>query len=169
MPSMMSAIEKLADRLQPTQRRHVVCHRCSVECSVPRDQALEDVACIGCLRRLVTPAPGDAAAAIAAVADWWDKSAAPGPGYGAVDCPYCGAACVVEVGRAARTGCVTCVRPLGASPLVRVDLAAQRGGHERRTPTDAADRHGVPDRLDMLERLGGVAAAPCLMFPGEPL
>jgi hypothetical protein len=166
----MNAIEKLADRPQPTKRRHVVCHRCSVECSVPRDQALEDVACIGCLRRLVTPTPGDPAgcAAIGVVADWWDKSAAPGPGYGAVECPYCGATCVVEVGGAARTACAVCVRPLGASPLVRVDLATQRAG-ERPRPVDAADRHGVPDRLDMLERLLSVAAAPCLMFPGEPL
>ena len=167
----MNAIEKLAARPQPTARRHVVCHRCSVECSVPRDQALEDVACIGCLRRLVTPASASPArcAAIATVADWWDKSAAPGPGYGAVECPYCGASCVVEVGGAARTACVVCVRPLGASPLVRVDLAGQRGGGERHTTANAADRHGVPDRLDMLERLISVAGAPCLMFPGEPL
>src|SRR5690242_19738100 len=152
MPSIMSAIDRLADRVQPTQRRHVVCHRCSVECGVARDQALEDVACIGCLRRLVTPAAGDPAgdAAIAAVSDWWDKSAAPGPGYGAVECPHCGATCVVEVGGAGRTGCVVCVRPLGAAPLVRIDLAERRGGGERHPPADAADRHGVPDRFDML-------------------
>lgn len=171
---MTSAIEKLADREQPMGRRHVVCHRCSVECSVPRDVPLEDLACIGCLRRLVTPRATDpaATAAIAAVADWWDKAAAPGPGYGAVECPSCGTKCVVEVGSAARTGCVACVRPLGPLPLVRVDLAVPRAGREPSARSDERDRHGFTDRLDLRDEIDGLlraAASPCLMFPGEPL
>ncbi len=119
---MTSAIEKLADREQPILRRQIVCRRCSVPCSVPHDVALEDVACIGCLGRLRAPHGPDApAGAVSSVADWWDKASAPGPGYGAVECPHCGATCVVEVGSAARTGCVVCLRPLGALPLIRVE------------------------------------------------
>ena len=121
-----SALEKLADRERPRHRRLVVCRRCGIQCGVSCDVPLADVACIGCLRSLA-PAAGDGTRteALSAVADWWDKAAAPGPGYGAVACPHCANVCVVEVGSAARTGCVVCLRPLGSSPLVRSDLTAR--------------------------------------------
>jgi hypothetical protein len=158
---MRSAIEKLADREQPTRRRHVVCRRCSVQCSVPLDTPLEDVACIGCLRPLATPCTpdGESPRALAVLADWWDKALAPGPGYGRVECPHCGAACVVEVGGAARTGCVVCLRPLGSSPLIRTDLVIRQG----------ARAYEDSDLDDVMETRVRLPDTPCLFFPGEPL
>ena len=158
---MRSAIEKLADREQPTRRRHIVCHRCSVECSVPLETPLEDVACIGCLRRLARPSTpgGGPPGALTVLADWWDKATAPGPGYGGVECPHCGAACVVEVGGASRTGCVVCLRALGSSPLIRTDLVIR---HIVRV-------YEVADPNDVMETGFRLHDTSSLFFPGEPL
>ena len=157
---MRSAIEKLADREQPTRRRHVVCRRCSVQCSVPLETPLDDVACIGCLRRLAAPSTPDIGPprALTALADWWDKAVAPGPGYGGVQCPHCGAACVVEVGGAARTGCVVCLRALGSSPLIRTDLVMRH----------VARVYENMDLDDVMETRSRLPESQCLFFPGEP-
>jgi hypothetical protein len=158
---MRSAIEKLADREQPMRRRHVVCRRCSVQCSIPLETPLEDVACIGCLRRLATPTTPDGGppSALATLADWWDKAAAPGPGYGGVECPHCGARCIVEVGSAARTGCVVCLRALGSSPLIRTDLVTRH----------IARVYEAMDPDEVTETRVRLRDTPCLFFPGEPL
>ncbi len=169
---MTSAIEKLADPEPPSRRRHIVCHRCSIECSVPRDVPLDAVACIGCLRRLGAPPlrEGEPPHAITMLADWWDKAAAPGPGYGAVQCPHCGATCVVEVGGAARTGCGVCLRPLGSSPLIRTDLAMRRGAERRVDGRGFDDRRPFEDTCVDAEPWAARApllGSSCLFFPGE--
>ncbi len=133
---MRRAIEKLADREAPVGCRDVVCHRCGTRCAVATGARLDETACIGCLRPL-TAARDEYGHSVRALAGWWDKATAPGPGYGIVACPHCATSCVVEVGGAARTACVGCLRALGSAPLIRMDL----------TPSDGAERL---DRTDAL-------------------
>ncbi len=45
----------------------------------------------------------------------------------------------MEVGEAARTGCGACLRPLGAGPLVREDLAARDAAPEAHVETADED------------------------------
>lgn len=159
---MTRAIEKLAGRLRPASyarprdRREIICHRCGVQCAVGMDAQLDDTLCIGCQRRLGAPRDERPRAA-RFVADWWDKAAAPGPGYGAVTCPHCRVACVVEVGGAVRTGCVACLRPLGAAPLVRTDLAP---------PAVVVVPDDGDDATDVTPWMVADCDS-CMLFPGE--
>jgi hypothetical protein len=91
------------------------------------------------------------------VAEWPDKAVAPGPGYAVVECPHCAMFCVVEVGGVARTACIGCLRPLGESPLVRIDLA------ERTDDPRGDDRPAFVSSWSRITHdLGS-----CLVFPGE--
>ena len=172
---MRRAIEKFADRdrllADEETRREVICPHCAVHCSVVPDVPLEDTVCVACVRRLSirTESPDRERPVRAghALADWWDKAVARGPGYGVVYCPSCDSECVVEVGEAARTLCAGCVRPLGQLPLVRMDLAARR--------STARGEEGADD-TSAREGTRGVHAPPwfvgdrsCISFPGEPL
>jgi len=126
---MTNALEKIAERQhRRNEGREVVCHRCGTQCVLPAGARVDETVCIGCVRRLADrPRPQDRPiAAVRAVAEWSDKRTVGGPGYGVVTCPHCGEKCVVEVGATARSGCGACVRPLGAGPLVREDLAADQ-------------------------------------------
>ena len=122
--TMTRAIERIADTVTPPRRRVLVCHHCGQECAVSPHSRLDETACVACVERLASPCRDDGmdARAIRGVADWCDKAAAPGPGYGVVECPHCETRCVVEIGGTARTGCATCLRPLGTQPLLRMDL-----------------------------------------------
>ncbi len=122
---MTKALEKIAGRQRWTNEgREIVCHRCGMECVLPAGARVDETVCVGCVRRLADPPPGDAVAA-RALADWSNKATVRGPGYGIVACPHCDEECVVEVGAAARTGCGACLQSLGTGPLVRADLAAR--------------------------------------------
>lgn len=124
--TMTRALDKIAEPDGGWLRRFIICHRCGHETAVLRGTLLSATACVVCVQRLETSfgADGVAATAVRAMSDWCDKATVPGPGYGIVECPHCTARCVVEVGAAARTGCATCLRPLGAQPLLRMDFAA---------------------------------------------
>jgi hypothetical protein len=129
--AMVRVIEKIADRparWAGANIAEIVCHRCGTQCVLPAGMRLEEALCVGCVQRLGnadrrTDARPPAAART--LADWADKAAVSGPGYGLVTCPHCDADCVVAVGEVARTGCGVCLRPLGTIPLVRVDLTAR--------------------------------------------
>ncbi len=162
------ALEKIADRERvwgAGDGREIVCHRCGTQCVLPADARLDETVCVGCVQRLgdADPVAAGWPRALRAVAEWADKAAVPGPGYGLVSCPHCEMECVVEVGEAARTGCIGCLQPLGAQPLIRKDLVT-------RYPVCAGARVPVDD--DVLgRRLGGwpfAGEASCVLFPGEP-
>jgi hypothetical protein len=164
---MRRAIEKLADRdrlLASETRREVICPHCAVHCSVVRDVPLEETVCVACVRRLSirSESSNRPLRAVHALADWWDKAAVRGPGYGVVHCPSCESECVVEIGEAARTLCAGCVRPLGPVPLLRVDLAARREASiDDGSFTDDATAADGPRWF--------VADRSSISFPGEPL
>jgi hypothetical protein len=104
--------------------RLVACATCGTGCAVPVRADLGRVGCIACLRPFES---SPSAAALTSVADWWEKSRVPGPGYALVDCPRCATECVVPVGVALEeTGCIGCLAPLGPGPLVRRELPASR-------------------------------------------
>src|SRR6266481_8096852 len=128
MKIMMRALEKIAARQRRTnENREIVCHRCGTECVLPAWVRVDETVCIGCVQRLADPPRRHdrPATAARAAAEWSNKGAVAGPGYGVVACPHCDEECVVEVGAAARTGCGACLQSLGTGPLVRADLAAR--------------------------------------------
>jgi hypothetical protein len=140
--NMMKALEKIAGRQRRMKgSREIVCHRCGTECVLPAGALVDATVCVGCVQRLGDPPrrhDGPARAARMA-AEWSSKGAVRGPGYGVVTCPHCDEECVVEVGEAARTGCGACLRPLGAGPLVREDLAARDAAPEAHVETADED------------------------------
>ena len=172
---MRRAIEKFADRdrllADEETRREVTCPHCAVHCSVVPDVPLEDTVCVACVRRLSIRAERSdrerRGHAVHALADWWDKAAVRGPGYGVVHCPSCGSECVVEVGEAARTLCTGCVRPLGQLPLVRMDLAARRDPTWGEEGADGTSERDGPRRVHAPPWFIGDRS--CISFPGEPL
>ncbi|MBI3767727.1 MAG: hypothetical protein HY271_04430 [Deltaproteobacteria bacterium] len=166
---MARALEKLASRERSWgdgSGREIVCHRCGTQCVLPAGARLEETACVGCVQRLGEAGrrgDGWPAVAMCAVAEWSNKAVVGGRGYGLVSCPHYDAECVVEVGEAARTGCIACLRPLGAQPLVRQDLAA------RRLVLSTLSACAEDESLDR-SLLGRPIAddVSCMLFPGEP-
>jgi len=145
--NMTKALEKIAGRRRRMNvDRDIVCHRCGTECVLPAGARVDETVCIGCVQRLADrPRAHDRpAAAVCAVAEWSDKGAVGGPGYGIVACPHCGEECVVEVGAAARTGCGACLRPLGAGPLIRADVSASEPGVTERRGAAEEDDEPLP-------------------------
>jgi hypothetical protein len=163
---VMKALEKIADR-EPEwgtgYGREIVCHRCGTQCVLPPDARLDETVCIGCVQRLADVASVTGwPRALRAVAGWADKATVRGPGYGSVSCPHCEAECVVEVGEAARTGCIACLRPLGELPLIRKDLAARYAVRAAASVLVVDDDELVPDGWPFDDD------ASCALFPGEP-
>jgi len=139
---MTKALEKIAGRQRrTTEHRSIVCHRCGTECVLPAGARVDETVCIGCVQRLADPPRRHDRPATAArsAAEWSNKGAVRGPGYGVVACPHCDEECIVEVGEAARTGCGSCLRPLGAGPLVRADIVVRDSAPGARRTTEDDD------------------------------
>ena len=163
---MVKAYDKIADRHARRPHDHgreIVCHRCGAQCVLPAATRVDEVVCIGCVQRLADFEDRRTPRAARSAAEWADKSAVRGPGYGVVGCPHCAAECVVAVGETARTGCVACLRPLGERPLVRADLSAPR-----HMPVDAGERDDEALGRD-LGAWSFTEPSACAFFPGEPL
>ena len=161
MKIMMRALEKIAARQRRTnENREIVCHRCGTECVLPAWVRVDETVCIGCVQRLADPPRRHdrPATAVRAAAEWSNKGAVAGPGYGVVTCPHCDEECIVEVGAAARTGCGACLRPLGAGPLLRADVDGRDPAPHAHDAT-AEDDEPLP-RYTLRAPLDAVMSAP---------